>query len=520
MNYLSINGTKLENAIPGFHSFGITGINMPDTETSTVTVGNRDGVVFRGKRYNGRTINVSFALVCDTAIELIKRFEQLNSFLDQQQAKIILGDEPDVFYIGTKTGLTEPDGARNAMSGTISFLCADPYKYSVAEYTPDYLPLKEDGEYALVDINGHYVYDGSLNKIKFSVPTYGIKYSGTMPSFPTMTAEVKSDMGYIAFINDEDSMIQIGDPEESDGEQFQQNETLINSTFTSAQSAWSATTSAKIPSGIQEGSTKIASVNGKNALTVNSYGSSTSGAHGPAVASTVPADSNSAVGAKNCKFEFSYIFKSSKSAQAGRLVFSIGDTSKSVAAIQLTKKKGSSKGSAELYVNGSLVKTLSFTSGKSNAYTVATASITKYAGTITFVVGGTKYSFTNASIESFVVKRNYIYFAQDVYNKTKTTKANCAAMAMIGVYSAKFIKNFVDKWRDVPNKLAEGDELVVDCMMASIKVNGNDSPGLGALGNDWESFALKPGTNYIGCAYSEWATTEPVFAVKYRKVFI
>lgn len=520
MNYLSINGTIVDNAIAGFHTFKVTGRNIPETELETVTVGNRNGDVYKRKRYTGRTLSVAYALVASTEYELKRKFERLNAILDAPEAKIIFGDDSGVYYIGTKTGITEPEGEKTAMAGKIDFYCSNPFKYSVEEYDPDYHTISENDAYSLVDSLGNYVTDSAGNKITFDVPTFGINYNGTMPSYPRLTANVAADLGYIAYVDNDSQIIQLGDPEETEGENYKQNETLISSTFTAMPSAWAASTTAKFPAGKLEGSTKIASVAGTSALTANSYGSSLTGTHGCAVTASVPADSEGNTGAVNCKFEFKYIFKSSKTSQAGRLTFAIGDTSKYFAAIQLYKGKDSKSGYAYLYVNGSQKNKLKFTAGSKNSFTQATASITKYGGKITFVVGGKTYSYTDNALSSSVVTNSNIYFGREVYKKTKTAKAQCAVMGYIGVYTAKFIKNYVEKWRDVPNKFAAGDEVIVDCESASITINGNDAAGYGALGNDWETFALEQGTNYIGCAFSEWTDTPPTFSMKYRKVYI
>ena len=190
MDYLSINGTIIENAIAGFNSFNVSGRNMPETELETVTVGSRDGDVFKAKRYAGRTLTVSYALIAATESELMRKFERLNAILDAEDAQIIFGDDPSVFYIGTKTGITEPQGAQIAMSGKIEFYCSNPYKYSVEEYDPDYHTIAEDGSYSLVNSQGGYIYDEAGNKITFDVPTFGINYNGTMPSYPRLTANV------------------------------------------------------------------------------------------------------------------------------------------------------------------------------------------------------------------------------------------------------------------------------------------------------------------------------------------
>ena len=92
----------------------------------------------------------------------------------------------------------------------------------------------------------------------------------------------------------------------------------------------------------------------------------------------------------------------------------------------------------------------------------------------------------------------------------------------IGLYFAKFTKIKSGMTGDAPNTFTSGDVLKVDCKNASVKMNNLSSPELGAIGNNWEGFYLKPGINQIGIGYSEWVTEDemPEFKMRYREVFL
>lgn len=70
------------------------------------------------------------------------------------------------------------------------------------------------------------------------------------------------------------------------------------------------------------------------------------------------------------------------------------------------------------------------------------------------------------------------------------------------------------------NRMTTTDDVKVDTEEAAIYKNGSLEYGLGALGNDYETFTLKPGPNYIQCLYSSWAPLPPDFKLKYREVFL
>jgi hypothetical protein len=61
-----------------------------------------------------------------------------------------------------------------------------------------------------------------------------------------------------------------------------------------------------------------------------------------------------------------------------------------------------------------------------------------------------------------------------------------------------------------------------NCKTGEIFLNGVHTPGLGALGNDWEDFYLTPGLNQIGFAYSDWVKDDcaPNPIVRYREVYL
>jgi hypothetical protein len=74
--------------------------------------------------------------------------------------------------------------------------------------------------------------------------------------------------------------------------------------------------------------------------------------------------------------------------------------------------------------------------------------------------------------------------------------------------------------KDTWNQMVRDDTISVDTEEALIKKNSKLNHRLGALGNDYETFALKPGINYIQCLSSNWAETPPDFKLKYREVYL
>lgn len=103
--------------------------------------------------------------------------------------------------------------------------------------------------------------------------------------------------------------------------------------------------------------------------------------------------------------------------------------------------------------------------------------------------------------------------------KQRGTRSGNKYLTYNGINAFYFQKLHVKKWRDVPNKFAQDCSLIANCSDGSIRMNGLPKPDLGALGNDWETFCLKPGVNQVQCLCSSWAK-KPTFKMKYREVFL
>ena len=69
-----------------------------------------------------------------------------------QNRQPYFADEPDKYYIGTKQGTSEVPAGRNAITAELEFYCADPFKYSVEEFTVN--PTADDGKTFIVSYNG------------------------------------------------------------------------------------------------------------------------------------------------------------------------------------------------------------------------------------------------------------------------------------------------------------------------------------------------------------------------------
>lgn len=227
---LKINGEYIENQISGYRTLHVSGREALSPELTTYETGVRDGSVLQSKRFPARTIFVTYQLVAESNEAFREAYNQLAAILNVEDAELIFDDEPDKFFIGTPSFIGEVEPGNNAVVGEIEILCTDPFKYSVVEYevTPEVL----DGT-VLVDYNGTYKGYPILEADFF-------KEEEVSEDGETVAALTGAgDCGFVAFFNEKEKIIQLGDPEEEDTELLEgiASQTLVNQSFTS-QNSW------------------------------------------------------------------------------------------------------------------------------------------------------------------------------------------------------------------------------------------------------------------------------------------
>lgn len=258
-------------------------------------------------------------------------------------------------------------------------------------------------------------------------------------------------------------------------------------------------------------------------LAPSAYGTVTGKWHGPTISRAIGADASGAVGATDFTLTYKQkmcISQSNGANQVGSFRMNLTDASgKNIAGIWIYKNKSGQTGNLVFYVGGKQVNTTPIDIHHNNAFfgssekAVATTTVTKSGGTITFAVGSYKRQFTDSTLASVAARK--VTFSFEKYSDLASLEYN-------GLYWAKFVKNNCTTYKDIPNKFSANDVVIADCKNAEIYLNGIQTPNLGALGNDWEGFYLTPGINQIGFGYSEWVQSQyaPKITVRYREVFL
>lgn len=219
---LQINGDFIEILIPGYRTLNVTGREALSPELTTIETGSRDGSTLKSKRYPARPITVRYQLIAESNEAFREAYNQLAAILNVEEAELIFNDEPDKFFTGTPSAIGEVPPGRNAVVGEFELLCADPFKYSVVEYEAE--PNAVDGSF-LIDYNGTYK----------AYPTLEAEFYNEDESKSSLTG--KGDCGYVAFFNEKEKIIQLGDPDETNSESYAKSQTLVNQKF-NTETAW------------------------------------------------------------------------------------------------------------------------------------------------------------------------------------------------------------------------------------------------------------------------------------------
>lgn len=126
---MQINGQYLEDLVDGYRTLSVSGRELMNWEIDELETKSRRGNRFVRKRLPSRLLIVRYQLLTRTTGEFRAAFNRLNIALDQDQARIIFEDEPDMFFVGTPAKAGEvPEGTNNIVS-EFGILCSNPHKH-------------------------------------------------------------------------------------------------------------------------------------------------------------------------------------------------------------------------------------------------------------------------------------------------------------------------------------------------------------------------------------------------------
>lgn len=534
-----INGQYIEDILDGYTTVITSGREGLQAELSTYTVGASDGEKIKSSKFPARTVEVEFVLHGDSLKDLRSKLIKLNNILSAGESDVVFNDESDKFY----TGYPLIDSGsfsdyKNATRGKWKLYCAYPFKRSVALTT-----------LSSTDASGVVVDDSSA--------TFTFNYTGTYPARPILRASFASrklngdysedgDCGFVAFLDPQENIIQLGNPDIVDVDQYASNETLANSEFSSL-TAWT-------PTNVTTGQITDTYWN-------NGAGQTQQYAKPSGTASLTRTTS----GAVNYEFDIVHRMCVSATGQTGAFEALTQNNGVTVVGFRIKKTGNGTAGIVEYILNNTVVGTDSIDLSYYNThfgYCNRTAVYTQqtYYVTVTKTVKKKKkkkkvkvkearvrtvqsgWNYTQSNLNSGWTKDGSVvtFSVGNLPDRTFKDSAieNTAGINIVFNWSGDFHTNALHSasmiakpgtpFAEIPNVFTAGDVVEADCNDANVtlyragSLEGHLEPQYGALGNDWEDFVLRPGQNIIRAVWSDWVNTsyKPTIQIIFNEVYL
>lgn len=487
---VSINDKYIENEIEGYRTLHVVGRELLESEITDRQIGNADGTQFQSKRNTPRVITVTYSLVAKTPEEFRDKFNKLNLILDQEQSKIVFYDEPDKYFIGTKSSVEEvPAGLLNVI-GSFEIYCADPYKHSAVEKTFQ-AAVNSDGVLEAVIVN-----------------------EGTEAVPVDYTITHNHENGYIGIVS-EHGMIELGYFDEVDKEKRTKSQMLIEYRDPSAFNAMTDKQGILATDYPKDGSFKVVTVNGKQWLAMNGISSGESW-HGAAKKVYLPADSESVVGATEFYAQAKIWFETGKTEQTGIAEFSIADEDgQHLASIKIVKYDLFRNTAYAIFcIQGKEMLRYEFTPDNRGVttYEKGQVYIKKSADLFEFYFGGGKWQYRVPTAKNKKATTVSIFLGQH------GTRGGINLVSRMYFDYIFFQKNNVNYWYDIPNRFRKDSVVYVDGTETKIYVDGIISMEDEKLGSKY--FQVPPGKTRIQFYSSDFSFPAPTITAKIREAYL
>lgn len=489
---LQINGEYIENQIEGYQTLYVTGRELSESEINETQIGNATGTEYQGKRNVQRTITVGFQLLCSTPEEFTEKFNTLNGILDVEQARLIFRDEPDKYYIGTKSEVGDIPSGRLNVKGEFAFYCCDPYKYSVAEKT----------------------FQASLNAA--GIMEVSIQNDGTVPAVISYDIKHNHENGFVGIVSRYGAM-QYGKIDEVDSETLQRSEELFRFDGYDAFLAMTNGQGILTEDFPKNGTWREDTYNDKDSyLALDNVGSGSSW-HGASKMVTLPQDSSGSNVAQNFLCQTRVWFEAGRPSQTGLLEFVIGDEDDNLLASIHIIKTSTNSGSSRVIMKivDEEVERIEFTANGSSpvALNAGQLYIRKSGELFEFYYHG-KHSFRRPSLAEKKAKSVTIFLGQWA---GRTNNSNDLVTRMYFDYLF-FRKDNVPYIRDIPNRYPNGSTLHIDGHAGKAYLDGVDCTGDEILGTRY--FKAPPGETEVQFLYSDFSDPPPTITATIKEAWL
>ncbi len=490
---LQIDGEYIENLIDGYRTLYVSGRELLESEITDREIDRISGSEYLESRNTTRNITVGYQLLCKTTREFRDKFNKISSILSKEQVKLIFADEPDKYFIGTKSSVGDVEPGRMNVKGEFTFYCCDPCKYSSAE--KQFPGVQQDG-YQTITIQN--------NGTEWADVDYEITH--------------QHENGFIGLVS-QYGVIQLGKQEEADGENYEASEELFNgySLFQDDHG-----TSYQNPENTTQGTLEVKNVAGYNVMALKG-GQATSGYwNGGMKTLTIPVDSEGRRGAKNFYCYTQHWFETGLMGQTGAQTIAFL-TGKNEVICSMSINKSDATGNTariEWFAPGNtLIRREEFqpTAYEGNPFNLKMGGghndFLKEGEKLRIFWYGTYRDLTIPEIKDMECEKIQIWIGQwgdrNLTNQYVTHNY---------LKSIRFRKDNVDKYKDVPNRYRAGDVVSIDGESTKVYVNGMPEKGDEINGSNYPK--VPPGTTEVQFCYSSFSSPPPTIKAKIREVYL
>lgn len=475
----------------------------PSRSNNLLKAGNQKGKQFSSYTYDEKVIPMDFNVVMD----LISKRRELAKILNVSEPKrLVFGDELDKYYMAIPDGDIGLNEAFHIGTGSLDWIIPDGVAYSVD--LKEFKPITQ-----------------APNEIR-------CKNDGSENVKPLLEAVMASENGFVAFIDNHGSVLQFGNAEETDGRSFQVSEKKIDESMRT-QGKWQINEGAiryrtmynkgLIPNVIS-GTYKFAQGNFKENAIPQFATNNTESWDGPTLYQPISPNTN---GSNSGNFEMKCRFGFNKNI-IGRKRYEFNimgeDNNKIPFAFVI---RDSSYRRAEMRIEVWAYDNMIYQEDVTKKFKKSffEVKIARFGNNV-------KYTLSEiAKLTGNVVKPGAIWTKTFTRPEFGTQKAlgitlwsyryrNSPTGDNFGFTDFKFFWHNVDKWEDVPNLFENGDILWIDTNSAKIYLNGVETPQLETFGNEWESFRIEPGEEFVFTTESSWIDAIPAYTVRFREVWL
>lgn len=534
---VSINGQYIEDVLPGYKTVTTTGREGLTPELNTYTVGTADGETVKGSRYPVREIIVEFLLMGESLEDYRDKVENLANLLSLDEADYVFNDEADRFYTGRALLQSEVTKYKNGARGQYIIRCSYPFKRSV-----ELITLSSTDAAGVVVSN--------------NTATFTFGYGGTQPARPLLRASFAApkeggdynedgDCGYVAFMDTNENIIQLGNPDVIDVDQANKNVAQINSEFTEL-TGW---THENVNIG---------------AIQDQYWDRGTGQTLSFAIPSGTAGLSRSLTNATNYDVNLVQRLCVNNNAQTGGFSCLTKSGSRVLVGYTITKTGSGTSGLVNYIVDDKIVGTDTIDLSLYNTnfgYCNRTAVYTTYQEKVKVktkkkknkkkkkkykTVTRTKldhYNYTQSDLNAGFSRDDDVvtfFVAAGLPDRTykSTAIVGVPATSIEFSFTGNLYRNALHSvdlvgkagvpFAEIPNVFTANDIVEADCNTANVvlrragTIEGSLAPMYGALGNDWEDFEIKPGENVIRASWSEWVDPayKPLIQIIYNEVYV